>query len=70
MVYLVENGVAVGALPDVGEPPVALSFVGGDYRGETVGLLFALIGTPFVMTCTGVIYWTFRGKVELDEHSY
>lgn len=35
-----------------------------------IGLLIVLIGMPFVITYTGVIYWTFRGKVRLDEHGY
>ncbi len=35
-----------------------------------IGLLFVAIGFPFVLTYTGIIYWTFRGKVRLDEHSY
>ncbi len=33
-------------------------------------LLIAVIGMPFVLTYTGIIYWTFRGKVKIDEHSY
>jgi cytochrome d ubiquinol oxidase subunit II len=33
-------------------------------------LIIALIGLPFVLTYTLAIYWTFRGKVELNEHSY
>ena len=32
--------------------------------------LFALIGMPFVLAYTAVVYWTFRGEVRLDEHSY
>lgn len=32
--------------------------------------LFALIGMPFVIAYTAVVYWTFRGEVKLDEHSY
>jgi cytochrome d ubiquinol oxidase subunit II len=28
------------------------------------------IGLPFVIAYTTVIYWTYRGKVELGEHSY
>ncbi|MEO0529550.1 MAG: cytochrome d ubiquinol oxidase subunit II, partial [Planctomycetota bacterium] len=32
--------------------------------------LFALIGMPFVIAYTSVVYWTFRGEVKLDEHSY
>ncbi|TWU00214.1 Cytochrome bd-I ubiquinol oxidase subunit 2 [Botrimarina colliarenosi] len=32
--------------------------------------LFALIGLPFVLAYTSVVYWTFRGKVQIDKHSY
>lgn len=32
--------------------------------------LFALIGMPFVLAYTAVVYWTFRGKVSIDKHSY
>lgn len=35
-----------------------------------IGLLIVLVGMPFVAAYTGVIYWTFRGKVRLDETSY
>jgi cytochrome d ubiquinol oxidase subunit II len=36
----------------------------------TIMLVIALIGMPFVLVYTGIIYWTFRGKVRLDDHSY
>jgi cytochrome d ubiquinol oxidase subunit II len=32
--------------------------------------VIALIGMPFVLTYTTAVYWTFRGRVELGEHSY
>lgn len=32
--------------------------------------IIALIGMPLVATYTAVVYWVFRGKVKLDEHSY
>jgi cytochrome d ubiquinol oxidase subunit II len=32
--------------------------------------VIALVGMPFVLTYTAVVYWTFRGRVELGEHSY
>lgn len=32
--------------------------------------LIALIGTPFVLTYTIIVYWSFRGRVKLDKHSY
>lgn len=39
---------------------------------KTLGimLVIALIGMPLVISYSGMVYWTFRGKVELDEHSY
>lgn len=33
-------------------------------------LLFAAIGMPLVATYTLFMFWTFRGKVKLEEHSY
>jgi cytochrome d ubiquinol oxidase subunit II len=35
-----------------------------------IGLLIVAIGMPFVLAYTSVIYWTFRGKVQLGEDSY
>lgn len=32
--------------------------------------IIAALGMPFVLAYTSVIYWTFRGKVRLGEHSY
>lgn len=39
---------------------------------KTLGImtLFAAVGIPFVLAYTIVIYWTFRGKVELGKFSY
>ena len=36
----------------------------------TIMLVIALVGMPFVLAYTGIVYWAFRGKVRLDEHSY
>jgi len=36
----------------------------------SIMLLIAALGMPFVLAYTAVIYWTFRGKVDLGEHSY
>ena len=35
-----------------------------------IGLWIVILGMPFVLAYTAVVYWTFRGKVELGEHSY
>ncbi|HVT27687.1 MAG TPA: cytochrome d ubiquinol oxidase subunit II [Lacipirellulaceae bacterium] len=40
------------------------------HKTLTIMSIFALIGMPFVVTYTGIVYWTFRGKVRLEEHSY
>ena len=32
--------------------------------------IIALVGMPFVLTYTAIIYWVFRGKVELGKFSY
>jgi cytochrome bd ubiquinol oxidase subunit II len=36
----------------------------------SIMLIIAIIGMPFVLAYTGVIYWLFRGKVQIGEHSY
>lgn len=36
----------------------------------TIMAVIAALGMPFVLAYTAVIYWTFRGKVQLGEHSY
>jgi cytochrome d ubiquinol oxidase subunit II len=33
-------------------------------------LIIALIGTPLVAIYTAFVFWTFKGKVRLDEMSY
>ena len=39
---------------------------------KTLGimLVIAAVGMPFVLTYTAIVYWVFRGKVQLDHHSY
>ncbi len=38
----------------------------------TLWIMFviAMVGMPFVLTYTAIVYWTFRGKVEITEQSY
>lgn len=35
-----------------------------------IALLIAIIGMPIVLTYTAIVYWIFRGKVELGKFSY
>lgn len=39
---------------------------------KTLGIMaiMAALGMPFVLAYTAVIYWTYRGKVRLGDHSY
>jgi cytochrome bd ubiquinol oxidase subunit II len=39
-------------------------------RTLQIGLLIVVLGMPFVLAYTAVIYWTFRGKVEIGTESY
>lgn len=54
------------------DPANSLTIANSASSEKTLGLmaLFALIGMPFVIAYTSVVYWTFRGEVTLDEHSY
>ena len=42
---------------------------GGVEHGLRTMLIMAMVEMPFVLTCTAAVYWTFRGRVELAEHS-
>ncbi len=35
-----------------------------------IGLIVVAMGMPFVLAYSAVVYWTFRGKVRLEPHSY
>lgn len=39
---------------------------------KTLGIvaILAAVGMPVVATYTCIVYWSFRGKVRLQEHSY
>jgi cytochrome bd ubiquinol oxidase subunit II len=53
-------------------PEFSLTIYNAASSQTTLGIMaiIALLGMPFVLTYTAVIYWTFRGKVQLGEHSY
>jgi cytochrome d ubiquinol oxidase subunit II len=33
-------------------------------------LIIAILGMPLVLAYTAIVYWTFRGKVQLTPQSY
>lgn len=55
-----------------GDPSRSVTIFNAASSPKTLGimLVIAAVGMPFVLTYSGVIYWTFRGKVKLGEHSY
>jgi len=53
-------------------PANSLTIYNAASSGKTLGIMaiIALIGMPFVLAYTAAIYWSFRGKVKITEHSY
>ncbi len=68
--------VAIGLYPNIVistlSPSYNLTIHNAAASDKSLGimLLFAVIGVPLVATYTTFVFWTFRGKVRLDEHSY
>jgi len=54
------------------DPQFSLTIYNACSSPKTLGimLIIALIGMPIVIAYTVSIYWIFRGKVKIDEHSY
>jgi cytochrome d ubiquinol oxidase subunit II len=54
------------------DPAFSLTIYNAASSPKTLWIMFviALVGMPFVLTYTIAVYWTFRGRVELGEHSY
>ena len=53
-------------------PAYSLNVFNAASSQKTLGIMatIALIGLPFVLGYTTAIYWAFRGKVKITEHSY
>ncbi len=53
-------------------PAFSLTIFNASSSEKTLGImrLVALIGLPFVLTYTAVVYWVFRGRVKLGRTSY
>lgn len=54
------------------EPDFGIDIYEGSSSTATLRLMaiIAAIGMPLVLSYTTLVYWVFRGKVRLDEHSY
>ncbi len=60
----------VTAAGDGSSHSVTIFNAASSHKTLSIMLMIALTGMLFVLTYSGVIYWTFRGKVKLGEHSY
>jgi len=54
------------------DPAYNINIVNSASSPKTLGIMaiIAALGMPMVLTYTGIIYWTFRGKVEIGKFSY
>jgi cytochrome d ubiquinol oxidase subunit II len=72
LVFLLGAALFPNLVPSSPNPEHSLTIWSAASSARTHGimLLIALIGMPAVLSYTMLVYWTFRGKVILDEHSY
>src|SRR5262245_44270466 len=54
------------------DPAFSLTIYNASSSAKTLWIMFliVIIAMPFVLSYTIAVYWTFRGRVELGEHSY
>ncbi|MBK7405486.1 MAG: cytochrome d ubiquinol oxidase subunit II [Phycisphaerales bacterium] len=59
-------------VPSTRDPAWNLTIFNARSSEKTLGIMLvvAIVGMPFVLAYTAVIYWVFRGKVTLDHASY
>lgn len=68
--------VAVGLYPNIVlstiDPSMNITVFNGSASDKSLEIIlgFAIVGVPLVAAYTSFVFWTFRGKVKLDETSY
>ncbi len=72
MVFLFSMALFPNLVTASNDPSLSLTIynAASSEKTMTIGLIIAVIGMPFVLAYTAVIYWTFRGKVQLGGESY
>jgi len=66
-IELMPNLVASSVRPDYS---LTIYNAASSAKTLTIMLIIAVLGMPFVLAYTAVIYWVFRGKVQIGSHSY
>jgi len=71
-VFLLGMAIFPNLVPSSIDPAYSLDIYNAASSQKTLGIMaiIAVIGMPIVLTYTGIVYWTFRGKVKLGEFSY
>jgi cytochrome d ubiquinol oxidase subunit II len=71
-VFLLSVELAPNLVASSIRPEYSLTIYNAASSTKTLGimLIIAACGMPFVLAYTGVIYWVFRGKVQIGSHSY
>lgn len=72
LVFLLAAAVFPNLVVSTMDPAFSLDIYNAASSQKTLGIMsiIALTGMPIVLSYTAVIYWTFRGKVELGKFSY
>ena len=73
MLALFPNLVVASNDPEMGSVVTnSLTIYNAASSQKTLGIMFliAVLGMPLVLLYTSAVYWSFRGKVTLGEHSY
>ncbi|MCG8474624.1 MAG: cytochrome d ubiquinol oxidase subunit II [Cytophagales bacterium] len=72
LVSLFALGIFPNMLISSANPDFSLNIYNGSSSQYTLRTMFfiAIWGMPFVIAYTSLIYWTYRGKTVLNEHSY
>ncbi len=72
LVFLFSAALFPNLLPATNNPDYSITIFNAASSPLTlkIGLIIVAIGMPLVLSYTVLIYWTFRGKVQLNESSY
>lgn len=72
LVFLFSAALYPNLLPATNNPDFSLTIfnAASSQLTQKIGLIIVAIGMPLVLSYTILIYWTFRGKVQLGEDSY
>jgi cytochrome d ubiquinol oxidase subunit II len=72
LVFFMKMAMAPNLVTSTLDPAYSLTIRNASSSSTTLGIMavIAAIGMPFVLAYTGLVYWVFRGKVQLGEASY